>query len=84
MIAQISNDPDFITDVTTVFNNDIDNSAGLGIGKDMHYTETSEGELIDCLSKGSPKGRYVRLYSKRQHEQRPEPLHRNRCLRQAG
>ena len=63
VIAQISNDPDFITDVTTVFNNDIDNSAGLGIGKDMHYTETNEGELIDCLSKGSPKGRYVRLYS---------------------
>ena len=63
MVAQISNDKDFITDVTTVFNNDIDNSAGLGIGKDMHYTETSEGELIDCLSLGSPKGRYVRLYS---------------------
>jgi hypothetical protein len=63
MVAQISNDPDFITDVTTIFNNDIDNSAGLGIGKDMHYTETSEGELIDCLSLGSPKGRYVRFYS---------------------
>lgn len=63
MVAQISNDPDFITDVTTIFNNDIDNSAGLGIGKEMHYTETSEGELIDCLSLGSPKGRYVRLYS---------------------
>jgi hypothetical protein len=63
MVAQISNDPDFITDVTTIFNNDIDNSAGLGIGKDMHYTETAEGELIDCLSLGSPKGRYVRLYS---------------------
>lgn len=63
VIAQISNDPDFIEGVTTVFNNDIDNSAGLGIGKDMHYTETNEGELIDCLSQGSPKGRYVRLYS---------------------
>ena len=63
MVAQISNDPDFITDVKTIFNNDIDNSAGLGIGKDMHYTETSEGELIDCLSLGTPKGRYVRLYS---------------------
>jgi len=63
VVAQISNDPDFITGVTTVFNNDIDNSAGLGIGKNMHYTETSEGELIDCLSQGTPKGRYVRLYS---------------------
>lgn len=63
MIAQISNDKDFITGVTTVFNNDIDNSAGMGIGTDMHYTETSEGELIECLSKGTPKGRYVRFYS---------------------
>jgi hypothetical protein len=63
VVAQISNDPDFITGVTTVFNNDLDNTAGVGIGTDMHYTETNEGELIDCLSKGSPKGRYVRLYS---------------------
>ena len=63
VVVQVSNDPDFITDVTTVFNNDIDNSSGLGIGSDMHYTETSEGELIDCVSQGMPKGRYVRLYS---------------------
>ena len=63
VVVQVSNDKDFISDVKTVFNNDIDNSAGLGIGKDMHYTETSEGKLIDLLSQGSPKGRYVRLYS---------------------
>ncbi len=63
VVVQISNDKDFITGVTTVFNNDIDNSSGLGIGTDMHYTETSEGELIDCVSQGTPKGRYVRLYS---------------------
>jgi len=63
VVVQISNDPDFIADVTTVFNNDIDNSAGLGIGTDKHYTETNEGKLIDLLSKGSPKARYVRLYS---------------------
>lgn len=63
VIAQVSPDPDFVTDVTTVFNNDTDNSAGQGVGKDMHYIETYEGELIDCLSQGSPKARYVRLYS---------------------
>lgn len=63
VVVQISNDKDFITDVKTVFNNDHDNSSGLGIGTDMHYTETSEGELIDCVSHGTPKGRYVRLYS---------------------
>ncbi len=63
VVVQLSNDKDFITDVKTVFNNDIDNSAGLGIGKDMHYVETNEGKLIDLLSQGSPKARYIRLYS---------------------
>lgn len=63
VVVQLSSDPDFITDVKTILNNDIDNSAGLGIGKNMHYVETSEGKLIDCLSQGSPKARYVRLYS---------------------
>ena len=60
VIVQIADDPDFISNVKTVFNNDIDNSAGLGVGKDMHYVETNEGKLIDC--KGV-QGRYVRLYS---------------------
>jgi len=63
VVVQLANDKDFVTDVKTVFNNDIDNSAGLGIGKNMHYMETSEGKLIDCLSQGSPKARFVRLYS---------------------
>ena len=60
VIVQTASDPDFITNVTTLFNNDIDNSAGLGIGTDMHYVETHKGELIDA--KGV-KARYVRLYS---------------------
>ncbi|MFC1760877.1 hypothetical protein ACFL6U_02225 [Planctomycetota bacterium] len=60
VIAQVSDDPDFIENVTTLFNNDIDNSSGQGVGEDMHYVETNEGKLIDA--KGV-KGRYVRLYS---------------------
>ena len=60
VIVQVSDDPNFVKDVKTIFNNDIDNSAGLGVGKDMHYVETSEGKLIDA--KGV-QGRYVRLYS---------------------
>ena len=60
VIIQVSNDKDFVKDEQTIFNNDIDNSAGLGVGKDMHYVETSEGKLIDA--KGV-QGRYVRLYS---------------------
>jgi hypothetical protein len=63
VVVQLADDKDFITNVKTVFNNDIDNSAGLGVGKDKHYTETNEGKLIDLLSQGSPKARYVRLYS---------------------
>jgi hypothetical protein len=60
VIAQTSDDADFVKNVNTIFNNDHDNSAGLGVGKDMHYIETSEGKLIDA--KGV-QGRYVRLYS---------------------
>jgi hypothetical protein len=44
-----------------VFNNDLDNSSGQGVGQDMHYVETSEGKLIDA--KGV-QGRFVRSYSK--------------------
>lgn len=62
VVLQVADDADFITNVKTVFNNDIDNSAGLGVGKDMHYTETNEGRLFDVLAKGI-KTRYVRLYS---------------------
>ena len=60
VIVQTSDDADFIMNVKTLFNNDIDNTAGLGIGEDMHYIETSEGRLVD--GKGT-KARYVRLYS---------------------
>jgi len=63
VVVQLSNDPDFIKDVKTVFNNDHDNSAGLGVGTDPHYVETNEGKLIDLISQGSPKARYVRFYS---------------------
>jgi hypothetical protein len=58
--VQVSDDKDFKTGVTTLFNNDHDNTAGLGAGKDMAYVETSEGKLVDA--KGV-KARYVRLYS---------------------
>ena len=60
VIVQVADDPDFIMNVNTIFNNDNDNSAGLGIGNDMHYVESAEGKLIDA--KGV-QGRYVRLYS---------------------
>ncbi|MHC4157674.1 MAG: hypothetical protein ACYSSO_01205 [Planctomycetota bacterium] len=60
VVVQVADDPDFITNVRTLFNNDHDNSSGLGIGSDMHYVETAEGKLIDA--KGV-QARYVRLCS---------------------
>ncbi len=60
VIVQTADDADFITNVKTLFNNDIDNTSGLGIGQDMHYVETSDGRLVD--GKGT-RARYVRLYS---------------------
>ena len=60
VVVQTANDADFIDNVHTLFNNDIDNSLGLGAGEDKHYVETNEGKLVDA--KGV-KGRYVRCYS---------------------
>jgi len=61
VIVQIANDADFTVDVKTIYNNDHDNSAGMGIGNDKAYIESKNGRLIDA--KGIV-GRYVRLYSK--------------------
>lgn len=60
VVVQVSDDPDFVTDVKTVFNNDMDNSLGLGAGHDRHYVETAEGKLLDAQG---VQGRYVRCYS---------------------
>ena len=61
VIVQVSNDSEFARDVTTLFNNDQDNSSGLGIGTDKEYLEKHEGKLIDA--KGTV-ARYVRCYSR--------------------
>jgi len=60
VIVQISDDKDFLKNVTTIFNNDHDNSSGMGIGKEKEYIEVAEGRLFD--PKGA-SGRYVRMYS---------------------
>lgn len=60
VIIQVSDDPEFKSGVTTLFNNDYDNSAKMDKGKDKPYVETRYGLLVD--GKGT-KGRYVRLYS---------------------
>lgn len=61
VIVQVSDDADFITGVKTLFNNDHDNSSGLGVGKEKEYIEVNEGRLIDTRG---VTARYIRFYSR--------------------
>ena len=61
VILQVSDDPEFKTGVTTLFNNDTDNSSGLGVGTEREYFEMQFGKAV--AAKGV-KARYVRGYSK--------------------
>lgn len=60
VVVQVADDPDFIMNVRTLFNNDKDNSSGLGVGKDREYVDNNHGKLIDA--KGV-QARYIRFYS---------------------
>ncbi|MCM8535678.1 MAG: hypothetical protein NE334_07065 [Lentisphaeraceae bacterium] len=60
IVVQISDDPDFIKGVKTVFNNDHDNSSGLGKGTDKNYIEEFYGKSIKI---DGVKGQYIRFYS---------------------
>jgi len=62
VVVQVADGPDFTAaqNARTLFNNDVENKDGQGIGKDREYFETNEGKLVDA--KGA-KARYVRLYS---------------------
>lgn len=60
VIVQVSNDPLFKDNVITVYNNDYDESSGIGNGDDRPYVESRFGKLIDVES---VEGRYVRAYS---------------------
>lgn len=64
VIVQVSDDPEFKTGVTTLFNNDTDNSSGLGVGTDREYFERHFGRVFDGKN---TKARYVRSYSKGSH-----------------
>ncbi len=61
VILQVSDDPEFKSGVTTLFNNDTDNSSGLGVGTDREYFEMQFGRVV--AGKGI-KARYVRGYTK--------------------
>ncbi len=61
VLVQVSDDPEFVKDVKTVFNNDHDNSAKKGKGENKAYIETNHGKLI--VVSPAVKGRYIRLWS---------------------
>lgn len=59
-VVQISNDPAFKESAVTLFNNDFDNSAGLGKGTDKEYYEDHFGRRI---AGNGTRARYVRVSS---------------------
>ena len=60
VVVQVSNDPDFEEDVTTLFNNDYANNLGFGEGEDPEFITTHQGRLVEA---DGVAGRYVRLWS---------------------
>lgn len=67
VIVQVADDAAFTANVRTVFNNDHDNSSGLGAGADTAYFARWWGELVDTRT-GADKlngssARYVRVYT---------------------
>jgi hypothetical protein len=60
VIIQVSDDAEFKTGVSTIYNNDYDDSSKLGKGSDNPYVESRFGLLVDAKA---AKGRYVRLHS---------------------
>lgn len=60
VIVQVSDDPEFQKGVTTLFNNDRDNSSNRGTGTDLEYFESMYGRIVD--GEGL-KVRFVRCYT---------------------
>ena len=60
VIVQVADDPEFQKAVTTLFNNDTDDSSGRGVGGDREYFETHFGRIV--AGKGV-KARYARCYT---------------------
>ena len=60
IIVQVADDLAFTKNVRILFNNDHDNSIGLGSGTDKNYIEAHGRKLVDAKGINT---RYVRLYS---------------------
>lgn len=65
VIVLLSREPECGDDALMLFNNDHDNSTGLGVGKDTAFYARWWGELVDARGdehEGTP-ARYVRVYT---------------------
>ncbi len=60
VIVEVSDDPEFKTGVTTIYNNDADDSSKQGAGTNKEYFETKYGKVMD--GKGTT-ARYLRAFS---------------------
>ena len=60
VVVQLGEAAASVGETVTLFNNDHDNSSGLGVGSDKEYVETFEGRLIEGHGR---RARYVRLHS---------------------
>jgi hypothetical protein len=76
VIIQIADDQDFLQNVKTIFNNDQDNTSGLGVGTDREFFEIHEGKLIDTKGVAA---RYIRFYSKGSTESASTNIRRLKC-----
>jgi hypothetical protein len=60
VVIEVADDPGFSSGTSIVYNNDHDNSLGLGTGSNLAYIETNHGRIIDVPGISA---RYVRLHS---------------------
>ena len=61
VMIQVADDAEFTSNVRTIFNNDHENTAGLGAGTDKEYLESYKSKFLDL--KGI-RARSIRFYSK--------------------
>ena len=60
VVIQVADDEAFTKNVRTVFNNDLDNSSGLGIGGDPEYIESYKSRFVEL---NGIEARCIRFYS---------------------
>ncbi len=65
IIVRVSDDANFSQNVRTLFNNDHDNSAGMGTGSDTAYLSVGWGEIVDArdVDLTPVTARFIRVYT---------------------